>query len=692
MGHMPFSLNLHVQFGYEYDFRPVILPSVAATEVFQDLKTQADGEGFSDSQVAFELAACYFNGCVTDTDMHLGLEYFSKSVVLGNLNAIGSATNVFEACGCVVPSPIREIVGRTLNESGSSAILPAISSLCILGFPVTVDHANIQASAWARLFPAQYSLFTGADADERHVFNHAVAKLFRIAASPKFAGAAHRDVFDFEKMRSYRMEGHERLPVAESEAFVAEVRRLGCLNSPNEYGLTLLQTAVSRGDLPMVTILVHELQADVNEIGNTRGWTPLWLSCLFGCHNVAMFLRDNGADPTCRDTEQGTTILHTLTQFSEVDQVRDVVEMALSAGVDINVCASNGMTPLHATFAGWDYSRGAAAQVLLERGADPTRQVPDHMDFMTPIGLCMRNLDAKLLESMISAAQTLPGASGVDARRNLGMAKAQAFRWLGLQTRFYFMCAVGRGYEAALTFVLRLIMDEAMMSELASSKLVDAGSSPLQLACHFGRSHIVRALVEAVPNLDLDSIGRPCLHLAIERRSRDCVQILINQGAKILQVAPDSEQNALHVGAKYFPSLVPQLAAMVDAMSLEERGGKSTKEVLDLRNKEGFSVFGLLLAEGYSQEKDIAESIRSKYNLDYDSLVQYTEGDYSRTLLGVFAGLSIMHGLIPIGQLRYLLDLSPQPIFVCASNGSTLLTAAVAGWMSRKSQTICPCS
>lgn len=54
--------------------------------------------------------------------------------------------------------------------------------------------------------------------------------------------------------------------------------------------------------------------------------------------------------------------------------------MALMVGVDINGCASNGTTPLHTTFAGQDYSEGAATQILLVNKADSTAEAQDGAD------------------------------------------------------------------------------------------------------------------------------------------------------------------------------------------------------------------------------------------------------------------------------------------------------------------------
>jgi ankyrin repeat protein len=654
--------------------------------VLQDLKRQAAAEECDNSQVFFELAACYFNGYLTDADLHLGLNYLSEAVRRGNLDAIGSATNVFEACGCAMPSDIKAIVDETLNELGPSSVHSTVWDLCPLTSPVAVDHASIRNHTWARIHPTQYSSF--ASGDDLRILNCDSFNVQQRRRSAMFEQPARQGGSDCHQIQSCATTERANLLALPSDAFVIEVRQLGCLNTPDVDGLTLLQTAVSRNDFLKVQLLVEQLQADVNEVGNTTGWTPLWISCLFGYHDIAMFLLKKGASPHCCDIQHGVTILHTLSQFSEAYQVRDIVDMALNAGIDIDTTASNGMTPLHATFVSWDYSRGAAAQILLEHGADPTRQAPYYLDVITPIALCARLLDIKLLESMLMAAERLPGLSTGDAHVNLGMAKAQAFCWLTYPTRFWYMCTVGKGYEAALASALHLILDADMMHELARDQRVNPGTTPLRCACHLSRSHIVKALLEVAPSIDLESVEgdpgqRPCLQLAIQRRSRECAEILINHGAQILYVAPDG-QNALHVAAHYFPSLLPQLIASAEAMNSDTRGG-TMKEILDLRNKRGYSVFGLLLAEGYLESTITADLIRSKYDLDYDSLAEYQE-ESSATLTGVLIRLSVSHGLIPVGQIQYLLDLEPQPSFVCSNDGETLLTRAVGGRMSCESQ------
>lgn len=45
--------------------------------------------------------------------------------------------------------------------------------------------------------------------------------------------------------------------------------------------------------------MVEELGADIEATGGTPGWTPLWISCLFGYHNIVRLLHTTGANASC---------------------------------------------------------------------------------------------------------------------------------------------------------------------------------------------------------------------------------------------------------------------------------------------------------------------------------------------------------------------------------------------------------
>jgi ankyrin repeat protein len=77
--------------------------------------------------------------------------------------------------------------------------------------------------------------------------------------------------------------------------FVEEVAALKCQNRYGKYGMTLLQHAVAHQDWVMLSTLIDQLGADVDNFGNTRGWTLFWPSCLFGDFDIAALLLQKGA-------------------------------------------------------------------------------------------------------------------------------------------------------------------------------------------------------------------------------------------------------------------------------------------------------------------------------------------------------------------------------------------------------------
>jgi hypothetical protein len=155
----------------------------------------------------------------------------------------------------------------------------------------------------------------------------------------------------------------EILDLCERDIFVREIIDRDMLEQPVEFGLTLLQLSVCRGDLLTVrTLLEEKLGANTNACGKTPNWTPLWLACFLGYHDIATMLIQHGADITCQDLVQGVTVLHLLGQFSSRDEVEGAGYQALAAGVDANTGfvvgegQQDGVTPLLASMRTFDFS------------------------------------------------------------------------------------------------------------------------------------------------------------------------------------------------------------------------------------------------------------------------------------------------------------------------------------------------
>ncbi|KAM6528957.1 hypothetical protein FALCPG4_009909 [Fusarium falciforme] len=681
-------------FAFEHTLTTALMPRVARKEVIEDLKATCDSDYIEDPVAPFHLAGAYFNGQVVDPSIEEGLKYLATSAVMKSPEAISLILNVFDACEASLPEDIRGDLLATIKTYGTTTFSGAQATLFDHPIPRQIEHHVVLGKIWSKRWPEEYEKWLTTD---RRILN----TVFPANNNPLYLRAEPKTgepEFDFDQLTTFKMGGPDKLDPAKRPDFIAEVTRLGCLEACSDYGFTLLQVAVVKDDLEMVKTLVLQLGASINACGNTYSWTPLLLACHCGYYTMAKWLVEQGADPTIREELNGATILHSLHRFSERQECEEVLDIALSAGIDINCTMKNGMTPLHAAFSGWDYSEGAAARLLLEYGADPTRQAKEwdgHFGFVTPIALAAQVLDVDLILEMISAAESFISIAGLSARRQLSHAKAQAFSALTTRTRFYYMATAGRGYMNKLEAAISLLADKDMRDIVDERRAEDerVADTCLAMSIHKARGFFIEALLNVFPDTKVDApfevLSRTFLQIAIERRSIEAMRCLIRHGANLL--AKDIRgRNALQVAAHYFPAVLPELVNLMEGLPLEKRGGKTIKEILESQDNSGHMLFAQLLLEGYDEERQLAESLRVKYGLQHDYKMG-GDGDKWMTLVGYMVSAAAADGLIPIEHVQYLLDLDPVPEYVCDSEGRTLLSLVVQGFSGSRNLYDLPC-
>jgi len=667
------------------NFQPGNLPVVAAREIYGDLKQKAEQESSCSPDILFALAGSHFNGSIADIDEESGLAQLARAAEGGEINAIAVVHNVFDSCNRTLGTDLQALVKKSITSRGPNLVMGLLAE--VRKPRSSMEYRQVLAETWLRFLPDDYAAYMGSKS-RRSL--QAPMTYFLYIMTESWASPGN-SIFDFSQLDCWRGE-KAYLPSSELDlnTFVEEVAALKCQNRYGKYGMTLLQHAVVHQDRVMLSTLIDQLGADVDNFGNTPGWTPFWLSCLFGDFDIATLLLQKGTSTKCLDLETGVTILHMLNTFSGIHHIETILQAAMKengGSLDLEcVSLETRLTPLHATFFGWDFSRGSAARALLKLGANPCASAPYDADFFTPIGLCMLRLDYPLLECMLSCPWIMSRKNDPAAMNAVAKAKGQAFRALVAQTEFYCRGFVGKDWQLALDSVLRLIVDKDMLSEFDRDPLVEAGNDPLRVAINLSRTHVAEALLRLFPfpvGATPRSVNRrPYLHAAIERRLRGCVRALIAGGASVFSL-DQSGQTAFHATAHYFPSFLLELIELADQMSPEQRGGRSIKQILEMRDTNGFNVLGILLMEGYESERKMTESLRTKYEIDLDAMQPFAGSD-EITLTGAMIGSSMVHGLVPVEQIKYLLKFSPPPRFVCMGGGVTLLELAVSGYMGRK--------
>ncbi|KAF4945004.1 hypothetical protein FGADI_12263 [Fusarium gaditjirri] len=669
-------------FAFEHTLNVSLLPRVAQEEVFRDFRESVETGDVQDSAAPLHLAGAYLNGQLVEPSTTKGLEHLATAAMMENPEALSVILNIFDACDTTLPSEGETELLRKIESYGTKTFGLAQGTLFDHLVPKYLSTNQVLGNTWMRKWPEKYEAYL---ATERRFPN-----MFLLHCnSPIFLNKKPNidiPVFNFDRLACVKDAGKENIDPRRIEEFKEEVTRLGCLNCCNKDGFTLLQIATVKNDLAMARALV-DLGADVNAHGNTHGWAPLLLSCHCGHFDMAKLLIDNGADPTVRETLHGATILHSLTQFSQREHCEEIFDIALSAGLDINVQMKNGATPLHTTFAAWDYSQGVATELLLEYGGDPTKQVrawDGFLNFDTAITHAAQQLDIDLLRRMLAASEALVAISGLSAQRQLSDAKAQALSALFRRTRFYCMCVGGKGYKEKLETVISLLADEGAHSVLIERRRVDKKqpTDPFLTMCTFrGSGFFVDAFLKVFPDTVIDdpswNLPRLFLHVAIERRDIEAVRAFVRQGAGIL-TKERGGRNALHFAAHYFPKILPELINELEHFPPEKRMGKSMNEILEEQCNSGLTVFAQLLVEGYDDERKLVETLRANYSLKHD--YNMNRGGSWVTFGGYLVSLAVADGLVPIEHIKYLLNLDPLPEYVTTPTGKTLLTTAIEGF------------
>ncbi|EGU77133.1 hypothetical protein HZS61_014606 [Fusarium oxysporum f. sp. conglutinans] len=649
-------------FAFEHTLNVSLIPRVAQEEAFRDLRESVESGDVQDSAAPLHLAGAYLNGQLVEPSTNNGLEHLVRAAMMENSDALSVILNIFDACDTPLPSESEAELLRKIESYGTKTFGLAQGTLFDHLVPKHLSTNQVLGKIWTRKWPEKYEAYLATERRFPNMFLlHCNSPLF-LNEKPNM----DTPVFDFDRLACLKDAGKENIDPERTGEFKEEVTRLDCLNCCNKDGFTLLQIATVKNDLVMARALV-ELGADVNAHGNTHGWVPLLLSCHCGRFDMAKLLIDNGADPTIRESLHGATILHSLTQFSKREHCEEIFDIALSAGVDINVPMKNGATPLHTTFAAWDYSRGVATELLLEYGADATRQVQGwdgFLNFDTAITHAAQQLDVDLLRRMLAASEALVAILGLSAQRQLSDAKAQALSALFRRTRFY--------------------SDEDARSMLIERRRVDKKqpTDPFLTMCTFrGSGFFVDAFLKVFPDTVIDdpswNLPRLFLHVAIERRDIEAVRAFVRKGAGIL-TKERGGRNALHFAAHYFPKILPELIKTLEEFPSERRQGKSMTGILEEQCNSGLTVFAQLLVEGYDDERKLAETLRAKYSLKNDYKM-HRDGSWV-TFGGYLVSLAVADGLVPVEHIQYLLKLDPLPEYATTPKGKTLLATAIEGF------------
>ena len=493
--------------------------------------------------------------------------------------------------------------------------------------------------------------------------------------------------FDFRLLEVYKPFACEKFDASDKSKFIKSVRQHSCLERTDTSCMTLLQRAAIRGDLELTKTLVLDLRASVDACGVVPGLTPFWISCFIGCIDIASFLFQQGAMPTCRDSISGRTILHLLNQFKTKKDIAHILKIGLEAGLSLEEKDDDGNTPLMSTFIGWDFSNGIAAELLLELQADVL--VQSNRDW-TPMCAAVKCLNVDISRAIAEKyrASSLRSTSQFDtSTMSIEDDKVAAFHTLCSLDQFYRRRVGGEESLKKLQLIVELLLDGGMVNAFQRSEL-SQGSNPLISATYMGHEDLVVAVLNSKHCPDLNEVdemnGMSALHWSVERGRVASTMKLLSLGANPL-LQDKKGLNVFHRAARFSPSLLLQILEAIDSADLPRPAGHDTKSILAMATSEGYTPFVFAVTEGSTEHLKVAETLRKKYHIDHDSYsLQKSRTETMRTLMAYLVDCSIKSNIFTLEQIVYVLNIDPQPKFKGDTSGDTLLHYAVGGWQYGK--------
>jgi ankyrin repeat protein len=251
--------------------------------------------------------------------------------------------------------------------------------------------------------------------------------------------------------------------------------------------------AMTMDDREAVLALLRTFPAPVNAKGERAGQTPLQWAAYRADKDLVELLLAKGADVNVKD-DIGQTPLHYAAPSWHLEDSKEVAELLLARGADINAKDENGVTPIHMALynpfgEGEDFAR-----MLADKGAE--------LDIFAASGLGRVDKLDDLL------------------KKNPALLSAKA-TWGS--TPLHFAVCHGRTEAAAL-----------LIAAGADVNVIDGfGLTPLCLAAMRGHLEAARLLIDkgADINARVEGGGSP-LKIAILNRHPDIADLLRKHGAK----------------------------------------------------------------------------------------------------------------------------------------------------------------
>ncbi|XP_018587449.2 transient receptor potential cation channel, subfamily N, member 1 isoform X2 [Scleropages formosus] len=368
------------------------------------------------------------------------------------------------------------------------------------------------------------------------------------------------------------------------------------LYMPNKSGAVCLHAAARSGHAGVVKALLLK-GAQVDTI-TKDGYTALHLAVQACKPLVVETLLGFGAQVQCKGGKAKETPLHIAAQVKEG---KNVAEMLLKSGADVNAEQENGETAVHVAAR---HGNLQTLKALIEEGGDVTWQSKAGEN---PLHIAARHCRAHIVREILTylanersyseaqrcvcqenhAGETplhLAAALKKEMAHSEGEridiitalmeydADAAAATKEAGETPLHYCARVGN--SDVLQAILSNVEDNSL--SLVVNKHAKNGRSPLLLAAEGGHTEVVKVLLQNHARVDIfDEQGKAALHLAAEHGYEEIADILLSNKA-FVNAKTKLGMTPLHLGAQSGSTCLVMLLvnthlASIDALTLKKQ-------------------------------------------------------------------------------------------------------------------------
>ena len=317
----------------------------------------------------------------------------------------------------------------------------------------------------------------------------------------------------------------------------------------NHKGHGLLHLAASLGCLDALKHLYSKYICDINLANHSHAETPLVCACRSANYDCALFLLENGADPSGAESGQESP-LHCISNFNDVE-MEVIVKRLVEAGADLEKHSQGSRKEITGILADWENNlnikatplgravlmqNATAVRLLLEYGARPHTKHEFRKEFnVSPLELAAVLTLPDILESMLlyfdcEGEASEPFFDEYEMLREARLGEITPYDPLSLQSR---LVRCGTQHKECLVRTLDILHTRRQSTRPTVTPAEEAARrTQLSEEIKMGNTDIVTALLDLGHPVK-ETAGYFAVKTAVAANNEELFRLFLARGVKV---------------------------------------------------------------------------------------------------------------------------------------------------------------